>query len=211
MKVLCVKWGDKYSPDYVTRLKSMCSRHLPEHDFVCVTEHSVEGVDCIPLVCDLPIWWQKLGLLQPGLFPGENWYFDLDVVISSAVSMPAYDGKLWALDDFSYSLRRPRHDLDDSVYPTLGGVGCCNSSVMYWHGDAGARAWESFRWEDRGALHGDQNAITKALWPDHLSLFPEGTARSYRYGGPENAPITVFHGDPKPHQVTDKWVHDHWR
>lgn len=167
----------------------------------------------MPLVCDLPIWWQKLGLFQRGLFPGENLYFDLDVVATDDLSRfrAPDDGRLWALDDFSYSLRRPRHDLDESVYPTLGGFGCCNSSVMSWHGDSAAKVWETFDWDGRGALHGDQNWITKCLWPNGLSLFPDRLARSYRYGGAPDAPLTVFHGDPKPHQVTDKWVVEAWR
>ena len=37
--VLCTKWGDKYSADYVNTLYSMVRRHLPaEFKFYCQTE-----------------------------------------------------------------------------------------------------------------------------------------------------------------------------
>ena len=37
--VLCIKWGSKYSADYVNKLYSMVERHLSlSHRFVCLTE-----------------------------------------------------------------------------------------------------------------------------------------------------------------------------
>jgi hypothetical protein len=50
-------------------------------------------------------------------------------------------------------------------------------------------------------LHGDQNAISQFMWPDHIGFLPEASVQSYKYGivlrGEVPAPIVVFHGEPK--------------
>lgn len=205
MRVLCVKWGDKYGSEWVTRLRGMVAKHLPiPHQFVCITEQPVDGVECIPFISDLPGWWAKLELFATGRFPGDNMYLDLDVVVRSSLEKlhRCLDGdrtRLWALDDFSYSLVTPKALGEDAVR-TLGGVGTINSSVMLWNGDAAKRVWTQFDPDCMKVLHGDQNWITQALWPDKINLIPPGIANSYKYHvlrGAAPAPITVFHGQPK--------------
>lgn len=182
----------------------MAARYLPPHDFLCLTDAPVEGVDCQPLECEWPSWWSKLSLFRPGALPGENFYLDLDVVLTAPVVLPTLDGRLWALDDFSYSLLRPRQDVDPWTRRLLGGSGTINSSVMYWRDDAGAKVWNDFKPEVMRELHGDQNWITRCLWPDRISLFPPGFACSFKYHvqrGQPTAPIVVFHGQPKAHEL----------
>lgn len=202
MKVVCLKYGTKYGSDYVTRLRNMVARHLPlEHEFICYTERAVEGVTCESLPCDLPGWWAKIGLFKPGLSTGPTLYLDLDVVIGGEIRLPELGEKVWALDDFSYSLARPKQDVDPMTRRLLGGAGTVNSSVMYWAGDVGRKVWDNFTPAVMNELHGDQNWITRCLWPDNISLFPPGLACSFKYHvnrGVEAAPIVVFHGDPKP-------------
>jgi hypothetical protein len=204
MRVLCVKWGTRYSNDYVTRLRNMVAKHLPcAHEFVCFTDAPVEGVTCRSLPSELPGWWAKIGLLRPGLSPGPNLYLDLDVVGRSDLSgfLRPDDGKVWALDDFGYSLRMPKPYMDEPTRRLLGGVGTCNSSVMFWHGDAGRKAWDDFTPEVMTRLHGDQNHITQALWPHTLALYPPGLASSYKYHWMRDeqfGSVVVFHGSPKP-------------
>lgn len=203
IRVACLKWGDKYGSEYVTRLQSMVARHLPvAHEFVCYTENPVEGVTCLALPSDLPGWWAKLGLFRPGLITGPCLYLDLDVVIRDDLScfLRPDDGKVWALDDFSYSLRTPKQFMDADTRRLLGGAGTCNSSVMFWHGDAGTKAWESFTPEVMTRLHGDQNHITHVMYPHALELYPPGLACSYKYHvlrGQDFGSVVVFHGNPK--------------
>lgn len=207
MRVICVKWGDKYGSEYVTRLQSMVACHLPvNHEFVCLTDRPVEGVKCLAFESNLPTWWSKLEMFKPGRFSGENLYFDLDIVAKDDLSVfrRPKDGKLWALDDFSYSLRTPRRGLDEDMLRKLGGIGTCNSSIMSWHDDAGRVAWETVTPEVMDRLHGDQNHITQALWPHSLSLYPSGLACSYKYHvlrNEEFGSVVVFHGEPKVPQL----------
>jgi hypothetical protein len=213
MRVICVKWGDKYGPEWVTRLRNMVLRNfMVPHEFICVTESPVPGVKCLPLVCNLPHWWQKIGLVQPGLFPGWNLYLDLDVVISAnidaLVSVARTDSdRLWMRDDFSYSLREPKQGLSDKQKEFLGGEGTCNSSVMLWHGDAARLAWDRFTPEVMEKQHGDQNHFTRILYPDKIGFLPDDMIGSYKYGklrGEPIRPITVFHGEPKMNQLPPK-------
>lgn len=214
LRILCIKWGDKYSDEYVLKLKAACERYIPHREFICITENPVAGVDCNPLVCDLPGWWQKCGLFQPGLFPGHNLFLDLDVVITGGINplialSKADKQNLWVADDFSYSVvgRKPGE---------VGGhrQGTIQSSVMLWNGNPGSavyRVWE--QWDDSimDELHGDQNHITRCLWPGGIKLFPlDGYVGSYKYGKGQKYPITVFHGDPKPADIKDGWVPEAW-
>ncbi len=203
MRVICVKWGDKYGPEWVLRLRNMVAKHFTlRHDFVCVTEKPVEGVDCLPLTCDLPGWWQKVSLFQRGRFPGWNLYLDLDVVITANIDALAQSNpsKLYMRDDFSYSLRNPKQGLSEKDREYLGGIGTCNSSVMVWNGDAVPEVWDSFTPEVMQKRHGDQNHISATLYPNKIGFLPDDMVGSYKYGMLRNEsvkPVMVFHGNPK--------------
>ena len=62
-----------------------------------------------------------------------------------------------------------------------------------------------------GETHGDQNAITKLLWPKGIALLPNDSIKSYKYHPGESAPIVCFHGQPKHHEVTDQYIVNNWR
>ena len=94
--ILCMKWGQKYGPDYVNRLYAMVRRHLrAEFRFVCLTDQ-VEGIRaevlCLPIPeLTLPNGepergWKKLTTFSPELgaihgLKGTALFLDLDVVI----------------------------------------------------------------------------------------------------------------------------------
>lgn len=210
MIVACVKWGTKYGPEWVLRLRSMVQRHLTiPHDFICFTDQPVEGVTCQPLTSGLPGWWAKLELLQAGKFAGEVLYLDLDVVLTDNVdgiveAARTDAAKLWMRDDFSYSLRKPK-DVDPLTRRMLGGAGVCNSSVMCWHSDAARDAWDKFTPAVMDELHGDQNHICRVLYPDRIGFLPDHLVGSYKYGRLRNepvAPVMVFHGNPKMNELS---------
>lgn len=205
MRIVCVKWGDKYGPEWVYRLRAAVRYWFKaEHEFVCMTDKPIGDVDCIPCAPDLPTWWSKVGLFQPGLFPGKNLYLDLDVVLTDEITGLADEfqpGKVVAPDDFSYSLLSPRQGLGPDMQRLLGGAGTVNSSVMLWRGDDGRDVWDQFQPQKMDEVHGDQNWITQCLWPAKLGLLSAGWVCSYKYHverGAPTMPIVVFHGNPKP-------------
>ena len=201
VKVVCLNWRDYLGMGdrYVANLRGMVRRNLTlPYEFLCVTERDVPD--------GRTGWWNKLSLLE--LFDGEVLFFDLDVVITQNIDCLVEagridPGRLWARDDFSYSRVNPKRGLDRDFLRTLGGPGTINSSVMYWRGRRHI--------EPLAGAHGDQNAITAALWPDGIGLFGNDVIHSYKYHPGALAPVVVFHGEPKPHQVGDAWVRDHWQ
>lgn len=214
LRVICVKWGDAYNWEWVTKLKKMVERNLTiPHDFVCMTDSFDDAPDgqllerCEP---NLPTWWAKLGLFAPDKFPGLNLYLDLDVIITGNIDDMVRENAghhyLHAPDDFSYSLVNPKQGIGAQTRRLLGGPGTVNSSVMIWRGNAARDAFSKFRPEKMKELHGDQNWITQCLWPDKLRLLTPGWVCSYKYHvqqgtDEQNAPIVVFHGNPKPDQL----------
>lgn len=204
LNVRCLNWKNYLGrgDEYVEKLQAMCDRNLTiPFLFDEWTEHDVW----------LDGWWNKLCMLDE---PASGWVLqlDLDVVITSNIDHLIHramvdSDRLWMRDDFSYSIVNPRRDLDDGMRATLGGAGCCNSSVMLYYQRVELGAYN----EAMKTMHGDQNVLTSQLWPDLIGLLPNESIKSYKYHPGEVAPIVVFHGQPKPHEVSDAFVRDHWR
>lgn len=234
MNIVCVRTGHKYGTDYVYKLQAACERHIEHDEFWCMTDYPEELPDMNTIFIPAPVkhegWWSKMQLFGP-MLPDGGWdwlYIDLDVVITAPIpefieafeSDPEY---LWALDDFSYSLAHycidGQPDPDNGVDPGwLGGPGnsTLNSSVMMFLRQPynwTRKLWDKFEASPNAFMdkfHGDQNFLTQALWPD-FRLLPGGIAKSYKYGNRQEAPIVIFHGEPKPADVLDPWVLEHWR
>ncbi len=207
LHVVCIRAGEAFSPAYVVNLKDMVVRNLEggfPGRFVCFTDQPNElppAIDTRPLPAQLPGWWSKLALFRPGLFTdGDRVLFlDLDTLITGSIDkLAAYDGDFAILRDFY----RP-HGLQ--------------SSVMAWRAGRRAEIWKSFAaagcpMDDPG---GDQAWIERASSPSKLDrlqvLFPEMFV-SYKQcnGIPERASVVVFHGTPKPHEITTGWVPQVW-
>jgi len=209
LNVVCLNHRNylKQGELYVSRLRNMVDRNLTiPHKFICLTEQ------------DLPEregWWAKLDLVQKS-FRGWTMYLDLDVVITrniDAVVRAAFldPGRLWMRDDFSYSIVNPKKGLDEQFKRYLGGDGCCNSSVMIFYDTVDLSGLDESMLT---TMHGDQNVLSHLLWPHRIGLLPADLITSYKYHvleGKDRGAICVFHGEPKPHQVKDSWVQDHWR
>ena len=91
VQVVCVKWGNRYAPEYVNHLHNAVSRNLTiPHDFICVTEDSSNlnsNIIVLPLIDNsLKGWWQKLSLFKPNALENKPTLFiDLDMVIVNSI------------------------------------------------------------------------------------------------------------------------------
>lgn len=210
LNVVCVQSGNYLGrgAEYINILFDSVRRNLPEGyegRFVCFTDDPTglhAGIESRPLPADLPGWWNKLALFRDGVFhDGDRvLYFDLDTLITGRLDdIAGYDGDFAILSDFL----RP---------------GGWQSSVMAWRVGAPRLRyiWPSYvragyPIDDPG---GDQSWIqshvTHAdLWQDK---FPGQFESIKRIRGiPEKANVIVFHGEPRPHQVTDGWVPEIWK
>ena len=90
--IICMKWGTKYGPEFVNRLRSMVRRHLKRpHRFVCFTDDATgldADIECLPLPpMDLPPGkergWRKLSTFCNPLadLSGPTLFLDIDIVI----------------------------------------------------------------------------------------------------------------------------------
>ena len=92
VNVVCMKWGDRYGPEWVNRLYGMVARNTTwTIRFVCFTDDDRgirSEVECQPMPPvefdrKLGKYWPKLGLMQAGLggLEGMTLFLDLDLVI----------------------------------------------------------------------------------------------------------------------------------
>lgn len=219
--LVCVNVGPRYGMEYVEILFDMLRRNAStsDHEMACwcVTDRPDElpaGVAAIQAHPELPGWWQKTFLFSGGMPWNEGdrvVYFDLDVVIT---------GRLEDLLERKGIIR-------DWHWP------CFNSSVMVWdHGEHRA-IWTEFDPDyidapptqrlagllPKGQVNGgDQEWITEAsrlgIDADPWEPFPAEWFVSYRAARswpPNGCKAVIFHGSPKPDEVTDGWVTNVWK
>jgi hypothetical protein len=228
--ILCVRFGNRYGREYVERLRNMINRHMTiKHEIVCLTDdhHPIEGVRTIyqPNAGYPKGWWHKVHMFDSNLpLQGRILYFDLDIVIHDNIDKLA----AYHTDQFVGI-----HDFNRKFYT---GWKYLNSSVMAWNHRSQSHVWEQFKSNPKEAqkLQGDQDWIWK-IAKEHIKFWPREWIQSYKWeirrredltiaNGKRNFKntdhsivpefgccVTVFHGDPKPQDVQDKFVIDNWR
>ena len=232
----CVIHGTGYSWTYVDRLYNMLGRHLTQgvrfHVYTepsrAVPAHMIKhNLTEWPGISGRKLsWWYKMQLFNTQHHRGQLLYFDLDTVIVDNLDWitrlsPVF---FWTLQDFR-SLWRPDQQK-------------INSSVMYWNTVHWEHIWQSF--DQAGAttilnLHrhgGDQEYLNTVIPKDRRMFMDPKKIVSWRWtaldGGlniknrtyfkpgqgtriDPGTSVLVFHGDPKPHEVTDVVIKQHWR
>lgn len=229
----CVIHGDVYAWKYVDTLYSMLKRNLSRDIRMHVyTEHDREvPANMIKhVLTEWPgikgskkSWWYKMQLFNPAHYSGQLLYLDLDTVVVNNLDWMTRLSRthLWTIRDFKTLWR-----------PTFQGI---NSSVMYWHTQKFADIWKKFNEQNIPKVcskyHGDQDYLSAVLKPTQRRFFPEKQAVSWRWQsldggmdpytrkhlspglgtqfGPETS-LLIFHGQPKPDQVTDPVIKNHW-
>ena len=131
MNIICVKFGTKYSSEFVNKLfTDLNSRD----NFYCYTDDS-NGLDkSIKVIPDmgrptLKVWWNKLRMFDKN-FPisGKTLFFDLDVKINSS---PEYLNVCWNKITFIDS-----HWKVGKLYNRLSNYDVkMNSSMITWNAD----------------------------------------------------------------------------
>lgn len=230
----CVIHGAAYEWKYVEHLYNMLCRNLSRHVVLHVYTEATRDVP-VPFIkhelTDWPgiagrkrAWWYKMQLFNPEHFRGELLYFDLDVVLVKNIDWMLQQSLdyFWTIRDFRY-LQHPSYN-------------SMNSSVMRWNTEKFAWVWDQFKQEDINTIirknHGDQDYLNRVLGHTHKRYYDSNRFQSWRWqvadGGydfrrrcakhpgtgaaiaPE-ASVLVFHGNPKPHEVTAPQIQALWR
>jgi hypothetical protein len=219
MNILCVKWGTKYSADYVNNLYNMVKRNADSHfDFYCYTDDASsinKDIRIIPIQSDLTSWWLKLDLLT--LFnAGDNIILDLDIVVLNRLE------RLWSVKTRTLSVLYSQWK-EGFITPTNSFSTLYNSSIMKWNGMQGQEVAEFFN-KHRDKMLFKYKGIDRMLFQEQIQvdLLPTSIAYSYWKGvryGKDTTPeklrndyeICIVNHSPKPHEITNSWIHDYWR
>jgi len=169
-------------------------------------------------------WWYKMQMFDPGHKLGRVLYFDLDTVITCNIDWiwQLSDQYFWAIKDFKYLWRTAWNGI--------------NSSVMIWDTVKFSWIWDDFSNKNIHAtvkqFHGDQDYLNTVLTDHDRKFIDSEVIKSWRWqckdGGmdmksrlykhpnagtivdPKTA-IMIFHGKPKPHELTDPVVNKYWK
>ena len=228
--ILCVRFGKKYSIEYVERLRNMISRNITvPYKLYCLTDDPtpIKDIELIiqPSSGYVRGWWHKVHMFDSKLpIKGRILYMDLDVVICGNIDKltQIYNNDFMGIRDFN----RKFHP----------GWNYLNSSVMSWIHGTQRHIYELFKQNVSAAqrMHGDQDWTWKCA-KDRIKFWPEQWIQSYKWEirdrselhvfngvrqfrtvNDEIRPnteccIAVFHGDPNPAIVKDKFVVDNWK
>lgn len=229
MITVCTCWDGRafYPPEYVNILLSMVKRnlHIP-FEFVLLAGPEVENraselnpeISIVPT--GLPYWWGKLWMYKadtPGINTDRILYLDLDIVITGDLGdIVDIQSDFTGFKDYPADSCPPGHknDLNTSVVLLKRGA---RPEVWNEYVAAGMPQWEPFS-KNRGRLSlAEMSIINSRENPVKHDLIPEKWVKSYKLhkmkerGLPPDCRIAVFHGRPKPHEVSDSWVKENWR
>jgi hypothetical protein len=210
--VICMKWGAKYGPEYVNRLRGMVHRHMGRPvQLICLTDDASgihPDVQCLPIPSlDLPSHlpergWKKLTVFSPTLnhLKGTALFLDLDVVIVNSLE-PFFeqDGTFVIIHDY----KRP--------WRITG-----NSSVFRFELGSYPNLLDYFRsnqYAIRKQFRNEQ-AFLSAYIHEHCTLtyWPSTWCPSFKYHSiprwpsnywrepsiPNESRIVIFHGECNP-------------
>lgn len=227
--VVCLKWGDKYGPEYVNRLRNMVQRNMTlDYEFVCFTDSS-QGIDPEIRTESLPKmpvigWWYKPYFFSRDLpINGTILFLDLDLVVFRNINeMFTYKpGKFCIIRDFNRKFRPGWDRMNSSIFRLQTGM----------FDDL----WQDFKRNPAPHLQrnrGDQDWMYRYV--KNFEFWPDDWIRSYKWemrdrsqlsmiNGKRNFintadpsvsssnKIAVFHGDPNPADCKDPWVVDNWQ
>ena len=202
-------------------------------------EGIVAGVETFDIPrADLKICWNKLALFDRGIhnIEGQILFLDLDVVIvkpiddlflfqpeSKFVSIKEWVSVDYALPDMTpFNASAMRFD-----------VGAFTFIVEEFYKERDVTLIEEIFFDEAASklgqsekityndlegfpprvFNGDQEWEYYMLYKNNVKVdyYPEGWLASYRYGFDSKARVIVFHGEPKPEQVSDEIVMRNWR
>lgn len=229
----CVIHGNLYEWTYVDRLYNMLQSNSDHkinlHVFTeaarDVPDHLIKHVlnEWPGVTGPRRGWWYKMQMFDSSHFAGDLFYLDLDTVIVNNIDW------IWDLSADQFHAIR---DFRDLRRPTWTGI---NSSLMRWNTKKFHWIWDTF--VSRGlqpvmqAFRGDQDFLSELLvtqdcfryldrdrihswrWQVHQGGvdFATGRTRGLPTQIDAAASFLIFHGSPKPHEISDPAIQQLWR
>ena len=238
VNIICMKWGDKFPPEYVNRLYAMVSRNLTRpFRFVCFTEKG-EGIRTEVEIQPLPELelpphspergWRKLTVLKKdfGGLSGKALFLDLDVVIVGNIDCFFDLGGEFLI---AHDKKKPQKiEGNSSVFRFEIGQ---YSEVLDYFEKNSERVKSEVRHEQAYLSREIYNLGQLQYWPDDwVPSFKYGCCPSWFKSWfqapaiPTGAKVILFHGLPNPpeaikgvsgkwyrHIKPSPWIADYWK
>lgn len=214
---ICLKWGDKYSAEFVNKLYGMLYRHYDDFTLHCITEDATDvnsNVEIIPLPNDnLEKWWWKMWLFNEEWMTLDNAVFlDLDLIIQRPFKL-VFEEKVNFLYTDWIDVNQIHKDILTDRYKYCE----INSSILCWNKDTRRHAiWEDFvKFKDRIPVlfKGIDNYINNRH-KDKYNLLSKGIAHSYWTTGKtwKDVPVILFdYEQTKQNEIDEPWIHTQWK
>ena len=217
INVVCVKWGTKYSSEYVNNLFSMVSRNLTvPFRFVCLTEDSSgvnKDIETLPFLDNSLVgWWNKIPLHAPKIhdLEGTILYMDLDMIILDNIDCFAtiegdfFTAIKWRFPDtLNSTLMRFDIGKNVDIYDEF----IKNKKQLLNMSNVYGQAYNDQDWIDA------KRRNVASRWPNdwycsyQLHCYNKKTKQ---YKVPEGVKIVAFHGKTNPH-TADPSLLKFWR
>ena len=221
--VTCLKWGTKFTPEYVNRLFCGVRRNVTVpftfHCFTDNTEQLHPDIKTHPLPYDnVEGWWYKLYMFSDEIdMEGRMLFIDLDTLITGNIDH-------FVTQDTGFVVLRDLWAKKDNV----------GSAIMSFEVGKYKHIWDTFIKNPQGAIaslrpHGDQKWVQKQqqkriYWQD---LYPKQVVSfksECRNGLPKGVRFVCYHGKPSiVESITTTtrvqrftipptpWVKEHWK
>lgn len=201
--------GGEYGTEHVYAVKRMLNEHLPDHEFVCLSD--VQGLPPVwrwPLEHDWPGWWAKMELCRPDI-RGPLFYLDLDMVIVGDLAPLVTDTSRSIVLRDLFRGRRRRNSLQSALMLLTEE----DRSLVwtYWMSEGPERLMRRKR--------SDQD-VYEAVLRDRVSYFQDthpglvvGFKTHLQRGklSPNGARVVAFHGRPRPWNSGVGWAEEPFR
>ena len=196
VSIVCLKWGNKYSSEYVNKLYAeVCKYVTIPHEFICFTENSSGVKAPTSQLPDLKLtgWWNKMWLFNPSLPVKYERIFYMDI---TTVILDNIDSILSNLTDDFY--------IAENWWKTSGEYA---SGLMSWK-KGNESLWEKFRTTKHRPGHGDQGFIEhyrkdvtyfQDVFPDMFVSYKAHYLKGQR------GKMIYFHGNPRADTVKAIW------
>jgi alpha-N-acetylglucosamine transferase len=208
LNIVCFKWGN-WPVNYVYKLKNMVERHVTlPHTFSCFSDKEIKGIDTIEIPPHVLTWKKNFPKFyvyskNNGL-SGRTIMLDLDIVIVDNIDeMLSYSGAWCAVRPLGKPNARHRG----------GALVSFDQDKYHWLYDDMAKNVGEYERLYRGneRFVYEKYFYASDTWQD---LFP-GYVQSYKWGVKkkisDNLKYIIFHGNPRPHQVNDELITEHWK
>jgi len=199
------KWGDKYGPEYVIRLRNSLIKYCKfPFNFTCITDNPVDGVVCedireYQLFSESVFTAEKMELMYNHA-TGTNILLDLDILIHGDITHLCNTEEL-AGPRFIYTHWTPKWHWEKLVPKKTACF--INSSFVKWEGMSACFIYEHYM-KNREAYQKEYNSFDKYVFYEHY--LHGGRGMKFPVWGSEFCYNYNEQGDDQYKMIEDKQI-----